>query len=107
MDCCQRAVVNDPMTPEHLLREIEALFAGAATAGDNVAAGAAAERIRKRLGQAAGKEHSIELKLSIPDICSRQPSIALCRRHGPRPFRHRRMHRQTIMTEWSGAMAPA
>jgi hypothetical protein len=75
----------------------EALFAGAATAGEKAAAGAAAERIRQRLGQAAGKEQSIELKVSIPDVWSRQLFIALCRRYGLRPFRHRRMHRQTIM----------
>jgi hypothetical protein len=89
------------MTPEHLLRDklrkIEALFAGAVTAGEKAAAGAAAERIRKRLGQAAGKEPSIELKFSIPDLWSRQLFIALCRRYGLRPYRHRRMHRQTIM----------
>jgi len=89
------------MTPEHILRErlrkIEALFAGAATAGEKAAAGAAAERIRRRLGQAAGKEQSVELKFSIPDVWSRQLFIALCRRYGLRPFRHRRMHRQTIM----------
>ena len=93
--------MSDPMTPEHILREklrkIEALFAGAATAGEKAAAGAAAERIRKRLGQAAGKERSIELKFSIPDLWSRQLFIALCRRYGLRPYRHRRMHRQTIM----------
>jgi hypothetical protein len=40
---------------------------------------------------------SVELKLSIPDVWSRQLFIALCRRYGLRPFRHRRMHRQTIM----------
>ena len=101
MDCRQWAIVSDPMTPEHLLREklrkIEALFAGAATAGERSAAGAAAERIRKRLGQAAGEEPLIELKLSIPDIWSRQLFIALCRRYGLRPFRHRRMHRQSIL----------
>jgi hypothetical protein len=89
------------MTPEHILREklrkIEALFAGAATAGEKAAAGAAAERIRERLGKTAGKETSVELKLSIPDVWSRQLFIALCRRYGLRPFRHRRMHRQTIM----------
>jgi hypothetical protein len=93
--------VSDPMTPEHILREklrkIEALFAGAATAGEKAAAGAAAERIRERLGKTAGKETSVELKLSIPDVWSRQLFIALCRRYGLRPFRHRRMHRQTIM----------
>ena len=38
-----------------------------------------------------------ELRLSIPDLWSRQLLIALCRRYGLRPFRHPRMHRQTIM----------
>jgi hypothetical protein len=91
------------MTPEHILREklrkIEALFAGAATAGEKAAAGAAAERIRERLGETADKEKFIEWKFSIPDVWSRQLFIALCRRYGLRPFRHRRMHRQTIMTK--------
>jgi hypothetical protein len=89
------------MTPENILRDklrkIEALFAGAATAGEKAAAGAAAERIRERLGETADKESSIEWKFSIPDVWSRQLFIALCRRYGLRPFRHRRMHRQTIM----------
>ncbi|MGP0089780.1 MAG: hypothetical protein ACLPKB_07450 [Xanthobacteraceae bacterium] len=91
------------MTPEHILREklrkIEALFAGAATAGEKAAAGAAAERIRERLGQTAGRESSIEMKFSITDVWSRQLFIALCRRYGLRPYRHRRMHRQTIMID--------
>jgi hypothetical protein len=89
------------MNPEQILRDklrkIEALFAGAATAGEKAAAGAAAERIRERLGQTTGKEKPVELKLSIPDVWSRQLFIALCRRYGLRPFRYRRMHRQTIM----------
>ena len=89
------------MTPEQSLREklrkIEALFAGAATDGERVAAGAAAERIRARLGTAAGKEKAIEVKFSIPDIWSRQLFVALCRRYGLHPFRYRRMHRQTII----------
>ena len=89
------------MTPEQLLREklrkIEALFAGAATQGERVAAGAAADRIRDRLGLAAGKEKEIEMKFSISDIWSRQLFVALCRRYGLHPFRYRRMHRQTII----------
>ena len=89
------------MTPEQLLREklrkIEALFAGAATEGEKMAAGAAAERIRDRLGRAAGKEKEIEVKFSISDIWSRQLFVALCRRYGLHPFRYRRMHRQTIV----------
>ena len=89
------------MTPEQILRDklrkIEALFAGAATPGEKAAAGAAAERIRKRLGKAADTEKLIEMKFSIPDVWSRQLFIALCRRYGLRPFRHPRMHRQSIM----------
>ena len=89
------------MTPEQSLREklrkIEALFAGAATDGERLAAGAAAERIRTRLGTAASQEKAIEVKFSIPDMWSRRLFVALCRRYGLRPFRYRRMHRQTIV----------
>ena len=89
------------MTPEQQLREklrkIEALFAGATTDGERDAAGAAADRIRDRLGLTAGKEKEIEMKFSISDIWSRQLFVALCRRYGLRPFRYRRMHRQSIV----------
>ena len=89
------------MTPEqqlrHKLRKIEALFAGGATEGERLAAGAAAERIRDRLDQAAGKEEEFEMKFSISDIWSRQLFVALCRRYGLRPFRYRRMHRQSVI----------
>ena len=39
------------------------------------------------------------MRFSIQDIWSRQLFIALCRRYGLRPFRHRRMHRQTIVVK--------
>ena len=63
------------------LRKIEALFAGAATKGERLAAGAAAERIRDRLDQAAAEEEEIEMKFSISDAWSRQLFVALCRRY--------------------------
>jgi hypothetical protein len=97
----EAAVNNSMIIPDEILRDklrkIEALFAGAATPGEKAAAGAAADRIRKRLGQAAGKEKSIEMKFSIPDVWSRQLFIGLCRRYGLRPYRRPRMHRQSIM----------
>ena len=65
--------------------------------GEKAAAGAAAERIRERLGKAEGTEKAVELKFSIPDLWSRQLFVALCRRYGLRPYRHPRMHRQSIM----------
>jgi len=91
------------MTPEQILRDklrkIEALFAGAATDGERAAAGAAAERIRERLGRTSGRETPQKMRFSIPDVWSRQLFIALCRRYGLHPFRLRRMHRQTIVIE--------
>jgi hypothetical protein len=81
------------------LRKIEALFAGAGTAGEKAAAGAAAERIKSRLKNAEKSEKSIETKFSIPDRWSRQLFSALCRRYGLKPFRYRRQHHQTIMVK--------
>jgi hypothetical protein len=79
------------------LRKIEALYAGATTAGEKSAAGAAAERIRRQFEAASQKERAEEFKFSIPDPWSRQLFIALCRRYGIKPFRYTRMHRQTVM----------
>lgn len=89
------------MTSEERLRaklhKIEALYAGATTAGEKSAAGAAAERIRHQFEAASKTEQSEEFKFSIPDPWSRQLFIALCRRYGIKPFRYSRMHRQTVM----------
>ena len=79
------------------LRKIEALYSGAATPGEKAAAGAAAERIRRQLEAASRTEHPEEFKFSIPDTWSRQLFLALCRRYGLRPFRYRRMQRQTVL----------
>ena len=79
------------------LRKIEALYAGAATAGEKAAAGAAAERIRGQFKAASSKERAEECKFSIADPWSRQLFIALCRRYGIKPFRYPRMHRQTVI----------
>jgi hypothetical protein len=79
------------------LRKIEALYAGATTAGEKSAAGAAAERIRRQFETASKKEQAEEFKFSIPDPWSRQLFIALCRRYGVKPFRYARMHRQTVI----------
>ena len=79
------------------LRKIEALYAGATTAGEKAAAGAAADRIRGQFETASKNEKAEEFKFSIPDPWSRQLFIALCRRYGVRPFRYSRMHRQTVI----------
>jgi hypothetical protein len=81
------------------LGKIEALFAGAATAGEKAAADAAANRIRARLGKAGTTEALVEIKFSVPDNWARQLFVALCRRYGISPFRYRRMHRQTVIVK--------
>lgn len=89
------------MTSEDRLREklrkIEALFAGAATAGEKAAAGAAADRIRRQFESSSKTERPEEFKFSITDPWSRKLFIALCRRYGVRPYRYRRMHEQTVV----------
>lgn len=53
------------------LRKIEALFAGAGTAGERVAAGAALERVRARLAELGRQDPPIEMQFSMPDRWSR------------------------------------
>ncbi len=57
------------------------------------------ERIRERLARTADREMAIEMRFSISDIWSRQLFMALCHRYGTRPFRYRRMYRQTIVIQ--------
>ena len=72
------------------LRKIEALFAGAGTAGERLAAEAALERVRARLGELSRQDPSIEMQFSMPDQWSRHLFLALCRRYGMKPYRQRR-----------------
>ena len=79
------------------LRKIEALFARAGTDGERVAAEAAAERIRARLGEFQDTEGLIEMKFSLRDVWSRQLFVALSRRYGLKPYRYPRQRRTTVM----------
>src|SRR6202166_4878225 len=90
-----------PMSTESQLREklrkIEALFAGAGTAGERLAAEAALERVRERLTELGRQDPSIEMQFSMPDQWSRHLFLALCRRYGMRPYRYYRQRRNTVM----------
>src|SRR5258706_2393660 len=79
------------------LRKIEALFAGAGTAGERLAAEAALERVRERLAELGRQDPSIEMQFSMPDQWSRHLFLALCRRYGMRPYRYSRQRRNTVM----------
>lgn len=79
------------------LRKVEALFLGGATPGERHAAGAAAERLRAKLAQAALLDRPIEMKFTFSDPWSVRLFLALCRRHGFKPFRYARQRFTTVM----------
>lgn len=79
------------------LRKIEALLAGAGTAGEREAAGAALARVRQRLADQAVRDPPVEMQFSLVDGWSRQLFVALCRRYGLRPYRYPRQRRTTVM----------
>jgi hypothetical protein len=79
------------------LRKIEALFAGAGTVGERIAAEAALERVRARLTELERRDPAIEMQFSLPDQWSRRLFLALCRRYGLKPYRLYRQRLTTVM----------
>jgi len=80
------------------LRKIEGVsFAGAGTAGERLAAEAALERVRTRLGALSREDPSIGMQFSMTDQWSRHLFLALCRRYGMRPYRYYRQRPNTMI----------
>ncbi len=83
------------------LRRIEALYAGASTPGERVAAERAQARILARLRELEREDPPVEYQFSMPDVWSRRVFIALLRRYGLRPYRYKRQRRTTVMVRVS------
>jgi hypothetical protein len=79
------------------LEKIEALFAGATTDGERVAAGEARRRILHRLAEVRVLDPAIEYKFSLGDTWSRRVFLALCRRYELAPYRRRGQRHTTVM----------
>ena len=79
------------------LHKIEALFAGAGTEGERLAAEAALARVRARLADIERSEKPTEFQFSVPDTWSRHLFLALCRRYGISPYRYPRQRRSTVV----------
>jgi hypothetical protein len=79
------------------LEKVEALYFGAGTAGEKNAAEAAIGRLRAKLAENSQQDPPVEMQLSMPDPWAVRLFVALCRRHGPRPYRYPRQKRTTIM----------
>lgn len=89
--------MTDEVQLREKLRKIEALFAGAGTVGEKLAAGAALERVRARLAELERSDEPIEMQFSLPDQWARRLFLALCRRYGLKPYRLYRQRVSTVM----------
>ena len=79
------------------LARIEALFAGATTEGERIAAGEARRRIQLRLQGVEQTDPPVEYRFMLPNAWSRQAFVALARRYQLEPFRRRGQRRTTVM----------
>ena len=86
----------DEAALQEKLRKIEALHAGATSAGEREATRLAAERIRARLSEVRSREPDVEMVYSLPDVWTRKLFLALCRRYGLRPYRKYRQRHSTV-----------
>ena len=80
------------------LAKVEALFRRTGSAGERAAAEAALKRLKSRLGASdEDRDPEIEFQFSLPDMWSVRLFVAVCRKHGVRPYRHARQRRTTVM----------
>lgn len=105
------------MTEEELrdkIRKITMLYERASTEGERQAAAAALARLRQAHGEPGPERvypnpftgfkpppkaevYLKEMQFSIADPWARRLFVALCRRHGLRPFRYKRQRKTTLM----------
>ena len=81
------------------LARIEALFAGATTEGEKVAAAEARRRIQLRLQTVQQSDPPIEYRLTVADVWSGKVLLALLRRYDLKPYRYRNQRHTTIMVK--------
>ena len=79
------------------LRLIEALHAGATTAGEREAAAHARDRIKARLSALEDSDPPVEFSFKLRDRWSHRLLVALLRRYGIVPYRYRGQRHTTIM----------
>jgi hypothetical protein len=79
------------------LLKVEALHAGATTPGERDAAGAAIERIKKKLAQFVEDDPPQEMQCTFSNHWSKQLFCALAKRYDLQPFRYYRQRHTTVM----------
>jgi len=81
------------------LGRIEALFAGATTEGERIAAAEARRRIQLRLQDVERLDPPVEVRFSMADTWSRKVFLALLRPYELKPYRYRGQRRTTVMVK--------
>lgn len=89
----------DEATLRARLERIEALFAGAATSGERVAAAEARSRILSRLAALAREAPPVEFRFTLGDMWARKVFLALLRRYDLKPYRRRGQRYTTVMVK--------
>lgn len=85
---------------EHILeriKKIEALIAGASTAGEKTAAELAKDRILEKYPELGILQNAKEFQLSTNNLWNKKLLIALCRKYGVNPYRYHRQKHTTVM----------
>ncbi len=83
------------------IEKIEALIAGAKTAGEKQAAGLAKKRLLKRFGFKAPKAKVIEYSIRVDSMWKKKLFVALCAKHGLKPYRYKGQKHTTTMVRVS------
>ena len=79
------------------LLKVEALHAGATTPGERDAAGAAIERIKKKLAEFEETDPPKEMQCTFSNHWSKQLFCALAKRYDLQPYRYYRQRHTTVM----------
>ena len=79
------------------LLKVEALHAGATTPGERDAAGAAIERIKKKLAEFVASDPPMEMQCTFSNQWSKQLFCALAKRYDLQPYRYYRQRHTTVM----------
>ncbi|MEM7678338.1 MAG: hypothetical protein AAF449_20285 [Myxococcota bacterium] len=88
--------MSDETRLKEKLQAIEALFAGATTPGERDAAGAARERIKKRLAELIS-ETPEEWRFTSLNTWELRLLLALAKRYDLKPFRYKGQRRTTVV----------
>ena len=83
------------------LRRIEALFSGANTEAEKIAAERARDRILERLDLWEKEAPPVEYRFTMTDMWNRKVFVALLRRYGIRPYRYSGQRYTTVMARVS------